>query len=186
LKNKKYCILNKQYSKDEYEKLKEKIIEQMKERGEWGESFPIEYSPFPYNDTLAQDYFPLTREEAISKGYPWRDYTDQKVIKQAIKFDKDIEKVGEEILDEMLVCVECGKNYKIIPQEYRFYKILKISIPDNCPDCRYSRRMSQQKASKLYHRKCMNEGCLNEFETTYSPERPEKVYCEKCYQESII
>src|SRR3989344_471814 len=36
LKHKNYCILNKQYTKAEYEKLISKIISHMKEMGEWG------------------------------------------------------------------------------------------------------------------------------------------------------
>jgi len=31
----KYCILNKQYSKEEYEELVPKIIEHMQKTGEW-------------------------------------------------------------------------------------------------------------------------------------------------------
>lgn len=58
LRNKKYCILNKQYSKEEYENLVEKIIEHMKKTGEWGEFFPISLSPFYYKDTVANEYYP--------------------------------------------------------------------------------------------------------------------------------
>ena len=65
LRNKEYCILNKQYTKAEYETLVPKIIEHMKKTGEWGEFFPASISPFGYNETVAQEYFPLTREEAL-------------------------------------------------------------------------------------------------------------------------
>lgn len=61
LRSKSYCIFNKLYSEEEYRRLKLKLIEHMKRAGEWGEFFPIEISPFPYNDSLAQDYFPLTK-----------------------------------------------------------------------------------------------------------------------------
>jgi hypothetical protein len=40
LKKKKYCILNKQYTKEEYKELKEKIVKNMKEGGELGRFFP--------------------------------------------------------------------------------------------------------------------------------------------------
>ncbi len=66
LRKKKYCIFNKQYTKEEYYALKDKIIAHMKEMREWGEFFPAAHSPFPYADTLAQEYFPLTNSEA-----PW-------------------------------------------------------------------------------------------------------------------
>lgn len=44
LKKKKYCILNKQYSKEEYEELKGKIISDMKRSGEYGKFLPYEMS----------------------------------------------------------------------------------------------------------------------------------------------
>ncbi|NUJ97278.1 hypothetical protein HGA92_00650 [Candidatus Gracilibacteria bacterium] len=65
LKNKSYCILNKQYTKSEYEVLIPKIIEHMMKTGEWGEFFPSSLSPFGYNETVAQEYYPLTRRDVI-------------------------------------------------------------------------------------------------------------------------
>jgi len=65
LKNKSYCILNKQYPKEEYESLVPKIIEHMQKTGEWWEFFPSSLSPFWYNETVANEYFPLTREKVL-------------------------------------------------------------------------------------------------------------------------
>ena len=72
LRNAEYCILNKQYSKEEYEELVPRIIEHMKQNGEWGEFFPSWMSPFGYNETVANDYFPLTREEVLHDRRPER------------------------------------------------------------------------------------------------------------------
>ena len=68
LKNKSYCILNKQYTKEEYEELVPKIIEHMIGMWEWGEFFPSSLSPFGYNETVAMEYFPMTREEVLSSS----------------------------------------------------------------------------------------------------------------------
>ncbi|MBT4366019.1 hypothetical protein HOD15_01195 [Candidatus Peregrinibacteria bacterium] len=57
-KKAKHCILNKQYSKAEYERLVQKLIAHMTETGEWGEFFPAELSPFKYEETVANLYFP--------------------------------------------------------------------------------------------------------------------------------
>ncbi|MDR2189932.1 MAG: hypothetical protein LBP53_01790 [Candidatus Peribacteria bacterium] len=62
LRGKEYYILNKQYTKEKYEELVPKIIEKMKADEEWGEYFPASISPFGYNETLANEYFPLTEE----------------------------------------------------------------------------------------------------------------------------
>ena len=44
LKKKKYCILNKQYNKKEYEALKDKIVSDMRTRGEYGKFLPYSMS----------------------------------------------------------------------------------------------------------------------------------------------
>ena len=81
LKHKEYCILNKQYSKEEYREMVAKIKRQMAEvpyvdsAGRtyyYGEYFPIEMSPVAYNESMAQEYFPLTRVEAARQGYRWK------------------------------------------------------------------------------------------------------------------
>ena len=61
LKGKKYCILNRQYEKEKYFELKVKIIADQKQRDHWWEYLWFDFSPFPYNDTLAYDYFKVNR-----------------------------------------------------------------------------------------------------------------------------
>jgi hypothetical protein len=67
LRNKEYCILNKQYTKEEYETLVAKILEKMQADNERGEFFDYNMSPFGYNETIAYEYYPLTREEALKQ-----------------------------------------------------------------------------------------------------------------------
>jgi hypothetical protein len=71
LRHKQYCILNKQYTKEEYEQLVPKIIEKMKADGEWGEFFPVANSTFGYNETIAQRFYPMTKEQALARNYTW-------------------------------------------------------------------------------------------------------------------
>jgi len=82
LRSKQYCILNKQYTKEEYEALVPKIIKHMNDmpyidnRGlvyKYGEFLPIEFSPLAYNETMCIDCFPKSKEQAIKEGYSWRD-----------------------------------------------------------------------------------------------------------------
>ena len=74
LKNKSYCILNKQYSKEEWKSLAIKIFSQMEQGGTLWEFFPWSLSPFYFNDTMAyllDDSF--TKEEVEKDWYMWRD-----------------------------------------------------------------------------------------------------------------
>ena len=63
----KNCILNKEYSQHEWEKNVVKIIDHMRSTEEWGEFFPHKISPFGYNETVAQEYFPMTEEGVREK-----------------------------------------------------------------------------------------------------------------------
>ncbi|MFA4975521.1 MAG: hypothetical protein WC839_02190 [Candidatus Paceibacterota bacterium] len=197
LKNSNYCIFNKQYTKEEYEELVPKIIKHMNDmpyvdkRGniyKYGEFFPIELSPFGYNETIAPEQFFLSKEEIEKNGYTWQ-YNIQKTIdKETLKSENisdDINKVDDSILEEILCCIKCRRNYKIIQNELIFYKKMQIPIPRRCFYCRHANRIKRRNPFKLWHRKCMKEGCQNEFETSYSPDRPEMIYCEKCYQAEI-
>lgn len=35
---------------------------------------PADCSPFWYNETIAMEYYPLTKQEALDKKYNWSDY----------------------------------------------------------------------------------------------------------------
>jgi len=34
---------------------------------------PASISPYAYNETVAQEYFPLTQQETLSRGWRWLD-----------------------------------------------------------------------------------------------------------------
>ena len=197
LKNKEYCILNKQYTKEEYETLVPKIkkhmddmpyLDKMGRIYKYGEFFPSEISLFAYNESFAQSYFPLTKEEATAKGFHWKDREENKytVTIKAIDLPDDIIDVDDNITNEVIECEISKRAFKITPAELQFYKKIKIPLPHLHPDERHKKRLLKQNPMKLWHRSCMKEGCQNEFETSYAPDRPEIVYCEKCYQQEVL
>ncbi|HAS80841.1 MAG: hypothetical protein UR25_C0004G0064 [Candidatus Nomurabacteria bacterium GW2011_GWE1_32_28] len=190
LRKKDYCILNKQYTKEEYEKLKIKIISKMKEKEEWGNFFPSSISSFGYNETAAYEQFPLKKEEAIALGFKWEDTERGTYGKETIDWKSFPDSINNlpkdfDVVKEVFICLECRKNYRIIIDELSFYKKLEIPIPRICPECRHVKRFENRGPNKLWHRKCMKEGCQNEFKTSYAPDRLEIVYCEKCYQREV-
>ena len=183
-----YMIFNKEYSKEEYMELKEKIEEQFKKEGILGQFFSPEVAPFAYNESLIHDFFPLSKDEAIKRGYKWQDKTTGTFGKETIKkgeISNSVNDVNENILDEVLICESCNKNYKIVEAELTFYKKMGLPIPHKDFECRHEDRMRKRNGMKLYHRSCMKEGCENEFETTYSPDKKDVIYCENCYQKEI-
>ncbi len=223
LRKKQYCILNKQYSKGEWEKMVEKIKQQMKEipfvgnNGRvygYGEFYPAELALLCYNESVAQDFFPLNKKEIEAAGLKWKE-PEERHYAVTIKSDAvpgKIQEVSESVLEQIIECShkgeckhQCTTAFKIIPPELQFYRQINLPLPQLCPNCRHYRRLRQRNPTKLWTRKCQCAGaqsengvyknsvghfhgdqrCPNEFETSYAPERPEIVYCEDCYQQEI-
>ncbi len=202
LKKGSYSIFNKQYSKEEYTELREKIIEHMKTTGEWGMFFPAFVSPYAYNESPAQELFPLTKEEAEAAGYRWKVPAPKNYAVTVLPEDvpDTITQTPDAITEEIIGCVHegmcnhtCTTAFKVTSDELNLYKKLNLPIPHMCPNCRHYDRLARRRPIKLWHRSCIcnndkhehSEKCANEFETSYAPDRPEVVYCEKCYQQEV-
>ncbi|HDY73332.1 MAG TPA: hypothetical protein ENH86_02050 [Candidatus Jorgensenbacteria bacterium] len=218
LKKQEYCILNKKYSKEEYEVLIPKIKEHMNtmpyidSKGRtyaYGEFFPSEFSPYGYNETAAMDFYPLTKKEALEKGYLWSDY-EQEIHHEFsdYKIPDDIKDVKDDVLKKVLKDEVTDKAYRLIPMELQFYRRMGIPIPRRSPLQRHKDRIAKLLPRKLFDGKCQcageqsdskvymntsknhqphepSEHCPNTFKTPYSSNKPEIVYCEQCYQAEI-
>lgn len=182
-----YRILNKQYTREEYEILVPKILEHMKKTGEWGEFFSIQSSLFGYNKTTAMIWYPHTKEEILSHGWSYDDASDEpmsvlKVI-EASALPDHINDVPDDILNWAVTCEATHRPFKITPQELRFYRERSLPIPRRSWYQRHLDRFALRNPRKFWDRACAKCGTI--MKTTYSPERTERVMCEKCYQEAI-
>jgi hypothetical protein len=218
-----YVVFNQQYSREEYEDLVTRIKKHMNEmpyhdaRGRsyaYGEYFPIELSPFSYNETLAQEFFPITKEKADEERYPWRasETRNYAITVQPDALPASIEWAGEGITKEVVGCShagtcihQCTTAFRILPEDLQLYTALKVPLPRLCPNCRHYERLAARNPLKLWSRPCQCAGnhaqsgthdntashfhgdaqCPNQFETSYSADRPEIVYCEQCYQAEV-
>jgi hypothetical protein len=140
LKNKSYCILNKQYTKEErYEKADE-IFAQMDADGTLGQFFPASMNPFYFNDTAA--YLidnSFTKEEVTAKWYLRRDEPIKVDIPEGMEVVKTSELGGYEWFDtewnrsinadilKKVIQDEQWNVYRIIPMEYKF--LVKHGLP---------------------------------------------------------
>jgi hypothetical protein len=144
LQNAKYCILNKQYTKEEYEKLVPKIIEKMNNDGEWGEFFPAKFSHFGYNQTMNMIEHPLSESEAKKQWFTWSNYepTFPKVEKTipATRLPDTIEGIPDDILNWAILCEVSEKPFRITRLELDFYRRHQLQIPRKHPDERYKER----------------------------------------------
>jgi len=207
LRNKQHCILNKQYSKESFDKLRMKIITHMNEmpyidKGgreyRYGEFFPAEFSPFGYNETIAQEHFPLTREEILGQGYNWRDIESSKysVTVEPNQLPDHIKDVKDGILKEIIGCAHdekcdhgCTGAFRIIPQELEFYRRFNLPPPRLCVNCRHRERLTKRNSLRLYDRRCQCAGTHSENKVytndsqNHQPHKPDQ-HCPNEFQTS--
>jgi hypothetical protein len=173
LRKKQYCILNKQYSKEEYFKLRDKIIQHMNDMPyvdkkkrvyKYGEFYPIELSPYGYNTDMNNDHFPMTKEEALAEGYNWHDI-DKKEFESTMKagdLPDAIDDIDDSVIKELIACADCGRAYRIIQSELDYLRNQKIPLPRQCIDCRHRKRIAERSKIHLYNRQCECAGSTSE------------------------
>ncbi len=165
LKKAKYCIFNKQYSKEEYFALKEKIIEHMRAMPykdslgrtySYGEFFPPDMAPFAANETALMDFTEMTKDQALAFGLSWRDSkpNEYKITISAENLPDHIRDVNESVTKEVIGCLNCKKAYRIVPKELEFYKRFSLPLPRLCPNCRFKERIKYRLYPKWYDGKC--------------------------------
>ena len=187
LKNGKYFILNKEYTKEEYEKIREHIIKELSELGIHGLMIPEGLAPFAYNETIANDNMPLTKEEAINQGFHWEDDIQMTKGKETLLVEDipdNIKDVKDSITKEVLKCIDCERNYKITEQELLFYRKINLPIPRKCFYCRHKDRILLRGPFNFFMRECSN--CGKKCHTNLNEDVAPIIYCEKCYQQEII
>lgn len=174
LRNKQYCIFNRQYTKQEYEIQVAKIIQHMMTTGERGEFFHPSLSPFGYNETVAQEYYPLHavgaslaspdndhNHDGQGKPNPYAgiDFADHgysrsnyqaptpqsdKIIKGS-ELPDIITTVEDSILQYAISCEVTGQLFRIQAQELVFYRKHNIPLPRKHPDQRHLERLALRK-----------------------------------------
>jgi len=178
LKHEEYCVFNKKYKPDDYYKLVSRIADHMKETGEWGEFFPASYSPFGYNQTMAQYYFPLSKEDALAQGFQWKEVDDPHSDLEEAELPENLSQISLDIATKALKSVRSGKRYRVIAKELDFHKQYGLPLPTDTPAERLEDFVNRN-SRKLYDRSC--EKCSAAVQTTYAPDSLETIYCNQCY-----
>jgi len=132
IKNKQFCIFNKQYTKEERFSLANKIFAQMEKESILGDFFPASLCPFYFNDTIAQIVWNFSETQVKKCGYLWR----QEEVKVDIPASAEVIKTTDPLLagyDAKLLdtVIQDSKwnYYRIIKSELDFHKFYGIPLP---------------------------------------------------------
>ncbi len=195
LRNKKFCILNKAYPQSAFQSLREGIIRDMEARPyrdgqgrtfSYGEFFPYDLSFFDYDESTAMQYFPLEEAQVRGYGWRWRGWKPgtYSITKAAADLPDDIHDVSQDVTKEIVECAECRRAFRVITAELDLLKRFSLPLPRKCSECRHMDRMRRLNPPQLWVRTCAK--CTKNIETSYSPDRPEIVYCESCYNAEVV
>lgn len=190
LRNRSFCIFNKQYEEDEYWKIVDEIKAKMLEDGKYGEFFPPSLLPLPYNVSYASYYRGFDDIETAKKyGYrietidPPKDVSGDTILPEDLP--RDIKDVDDSILDKIIFDKGNGKKYRITPYELSFYRKYNLPLPRQHPDLRIKRRTNYWYL-KMQFNDLICPKCQKKVLSYFDPKGPETVYCIDCYHRKII
>ena len=84
---------------------------------------------------------------------------------------------------EQKICENCKKVFLVVEKEIEFLKHKDIPLPSECFKCRQDKRLAMRNERNLYKRKCNK--CNQEMISTYAPDSPYIIYCQKCFWEYV-
>jgi hypothetical protein len=154
LKRGKWCIFNKHYTEEEYNRLKKHIFEELRGDDGFEEFFDLAKSPFAYEETIADLYFPKNEMKTVEENF------------------------GED------KCVLCGRISQATEAEKKFYEKAGLALPDKCFSCRImalARPYSVVKMGKINCANCGEETMTGMSERVYQKVYCEKCYLGQVY-----
>lgn len=179
IRKKQYCILNKQYSKEDYFALTAKLREHMRKHNEYGKFFPTSMSYCHYNESEGMTYCPLTKDEALNRGFTWAEDKPESISEISTLVDT-IQATDDSVLGNIYSCAKTGKKYRIIKQELIAYRQMQVPLPRVAPLERIKEKLYQNKIKPLLSITCST--CKKPLMSVYDP-KEQPVLCQQCYEQ---
>jgi len=187
LVGKEYFIFNKPYSKDEYEKKKREIIDEMKKSGEYGQFFPGYFAANPYEESLSGFYFPLDDEDKEKWGFRSPAHISKRG--SSCLSENDVPDSAADA-DNMLLCKvfwdeEAHKPFKILKEDIELSK--KLSVP--LPWSYYTRRIKENFELIPFSgatRTLACAKCSKDTQTSWPIRYKNRIVCEDCYHNEVF
>jgi hypothetical protein len=183
VRNKSYCIFNKQYTKEEYEAEVSRIIDHMQKTWERWEFFHPSISSFGYNETVAFEQYPLEKNSAFALWYTWQENeSDISIPNDVIVVEKHNypDTTWSALLDApnlmsyIFICEISWRPFRLQKAEIDFYKKHNILLPSKHPDVRHAERNKNEYHLTLYLRD--SDLSWKEILSVYPPWNSQKVY----------
>ncbi|MDA1038208.1 MAG: hypothetical protein O2877_00790 [bacterium] len=187
LKRKKFCILNKQYTEQEYWQKLDELKTKMLEDGEYGQSFPQRFAVTPYRHSAAPIVF--TPDEVESLGVMDFDADadgafgnwEGKEMHKIEDIPDHINDVGDEWVGRTIWDPVMKRPFGILKPELEFYRKMNIPVPREHFIARIETSLWPEVLMMSQHetscKKC--EKIIEVADSRAYPNR--KIYCRTCY-----
>jgi hypothetical protein len=191
LNKKKYCILNQQYTEEEYWKKVDEIKTKMLVRGEYGEFLPGKFSSSYYSESGATIYYLSDDEfgkkmgahffDPESEGAIGRELSDSTTIKDASLVPDNIKDLEVEAWAKIpLYDAVYDRRFAFLKPELEFYKQEGIAPPNNHFMPRVRSLLWHANSSVIEKQNCTK--CQKEILVAINKTfKNRKIYCHACY-----
>ncbi len=186
LVGKKYCIFNKQYTPEEYERKKTECVAAMKRTGEYGRFFPGHFAANPYEESIAGFHWPLSLEEGKRLGFRMKEEEEPRVM-DALDPSKIPDLSGDatqEITKSVFWDDIAKRPFQIQAPDLAFSKDLGSPLPNSY----YARRLQENFRLVPFTgelRKTACGKCKRQAETIWPKEYDGRILCEECYLKEV-
>lgn len=167
LRGKEYCILNKQYTKEDYFTTVDAIVRMMRAKRKWGKPLAPLFSGFAYNHSLAGELFPLSQAQATLMGYHWDERSDGIKPSQLLTLGDINSPIAfadlpdslsgatslDEVYNSIYLCEMTGRPFRIVKEEAQLLHAMHIAPPTRCFEQRHTERLKKLSLGRLYRRK---------------------------------
>ena len=155
------------------------------QRGE----FPTAFYTFGYNETAAMEYFPLSKDEALERGFDWQEKTypinipEQATVIQTGDLPDHIDAIDQSVCTKVIICADTGKPYRILSSELAFYQRNHIPVPRVHQDVRYEVNKQLLPERDFWLRDCDLSG--EQVLSVYPEDVPFQVCSQQVYLHAI-
>ena len=186
LVGKKYYIFNKEYTPDEYENQKKKIIAAMQKSGEYGQFFPASFAGTCYEETASGFYWPLSLIEGKKMGFRMREAVPERsseALDASLVHDRS-DKASDEIPQKKFWDHEAQRPFQIQQTDIDF--CISVGVP--LPWTYYARRLQENFRLIPFNGTTRQTTCA-QCKTATATSWPEKyegrILCEDCYLKEV-
>jgi hypothetical protein len=194
LKKKEFCILNKQYSEEEYWSKLDQIKCQMLDKGQYGEYFPTTFSTSYVPECGAYLYAGADPEDIEKLGgnvFDPNEYNatgleevDLSQAKSTDDIPDSIQDVGDEWAGKLIYDKDVNRTFAMLKPEIEHYRELNIAPPAEHFILRVKNISSLGQKAQLVNSTC--QSCSKEVLVSVNKKYPNrKIYCKKCYLEYL-